>query len=286
MGGRRNDLQPQLYQTGQSLPDLRERKVGTIIVDNGDRPVRVVGIVKNYLYNTMYETAAPMLLHNHPQGTRTLSIRLKQDAKLQSALASIEKVLKANSPEYPVDLKFLDEDFELIFKTETLTGKLAGMFAALAIVISCLGLFGLAELRRSCLGLRRTCFATVRLGRNLRCTQLRSYSLVTFASLGYTAERRIKEIGIRKVLGASTAGLVSLLSRQFLQLVGISCLIAFPVAWWALHSWLQNYAYHTGLYWWIFALAGGAALLIALVTVSFQAMRAALTNPIKSLRTE
>ena len=222
-------------------------KVGTIIMDNKDKAVRVVGIVKNYLYNTMYETAAPMLIYNHPQGTRTLSIRLKQDAQLPDALASVGKVLKANSPEYPVDLKFLDEDFELMFKTETLTGKLAGMFAALAIVISCLGLFGLAA---------------------------------------YTAERRIKEIGIRKVLGASTAGLVGLLSRQFLQLVGISCLIAFPVASWALNSWLQSYAYHTGLYWWIFAMAGGAALFIALVTVSFQAIRTALTNPIKSLRTE
>jgi len=222
-------------------------KVGSVIIDNKDKPVRVVGIVRNYLYNTMYESAAPMLIYNHPEGTRELSIRLKPEAQLQDALASVGKVLKANSPEYPVEFKFLDQDFELMFKTETLTGKLAGMFASLAIVISCLGLFGLAA---------------------------------------YTAERRIKEIGIRKVLGASTAGLVGLLSRQFLQLVGFSCLIAFPVAWWALNSWLQNYAYHTGLYWWIFAMAGGAALFIALVTVSFQAIRTALTNPIKSLRTE
>ena len=222
-------------------------KVGAIMSDNKDKPVRVVGIVKNFLYNTMYESAAPLLLFYHPLQTHIVSIRLRPDAHLQDALVSVEKILKAASPEYPVEYKFFDEDFELLFKTETLTGKLAAMFAALAIVISCLGLFGLAA---------------------------------------YTAERRVKEIGIRKVLGASIAGLAGLLSRQFLQLVGISCLIAFPVAWWVLNSWLQNYAYHTGLSWWIFALAGAAALVIALITVSFQAIRAALANPIKSLRTE
>jgi ABC-type antimicrobial peptide transport system permease subunit len=195
----------------------------------------------------MYAAAEPLLLYNHPRNTRIISIRLKAEAPLQSSLAAIEKVLKAASPAYPVDLKFVDDDFQQLFKVETLTGKLAGLFATLAIVISCLGLFGLAA---------------------------------------YMAERRIKEIGIRKVLGASPLGLVALLSRQFLLLVGIACIIAFPVAWWVLNSWLQNYAYHTVLYWWIFALAAGVALLIALLTVSFQAVRAAVANPIKSLRTE
>lgn len=222
-------------------------RVGAIVTDHSDRSFHIVGIVKNFLYNNMYESAAPLLLYNHPRDTRIISIRLKPEAPLQSSLAAIEKVLKAASPAYPVDLKFVDDDFEQMFKVETLAGKLAGLFATLAIVISCLGLFGLAA---------------------------------------YTAERRIKEIGIRKVLGASPLGLVALLSRQFLVLVGISCVIAFPVAWWVLNSWLQNYAYHTVLYWWIFALAGGVALLIALLTVSFQAMRAAVANPIKSLRTE
>jgi predicted permease len=225
----------------------KEGRIGGIILGGGKKPLEIVGIVRDFLYNTMYESAAPLLLNNHPPETRDLSIRLKPEAHLQDAVLSIEKVLKADSPEYPVDLKFIDEDFALMFKTETLTGKLAGMFAALAIVISCLGLFGLAA---------------------------------------YTAERRIKEIGIRKVLGASTAGLVGLLSRQFLQLVAIACLIAFPVAWWALHSWLQNYAYHTAIHWYIFLAAGAAALLIALITVSFQAIRAAVASPIKSLRTE
>ena len=102
----------------------------------------------------------------------------------------------------------------------------------------------------------------------------------------YTAERRIKEIGIRKVLGASVSGLAGLLSRDFLQLVGISCLIAFPVAWWALNNWLQSYQYRIGIHWWIFLIAGLLAMVIALVTVSFQAIKAALSNPVESLRSE
>jgi len=134
-----------------------------------------------------------------------------------------------------------------MYKTEALTGKLAGLFAVLAIVISCLGLFGLAA---------------------------------------YTAERRLKELGIRKVLGASVPGLVGLLSGQFLKLVGVACLIAFPLAWWVLSGWLSNYVYHTGLYWWIFALAGAGAVVIALLTVSVQAVRAAVMSPVRSLRSE
>ncbi|HEY8735313.1 MAG TPA: FtsX-like permease family protein, partial [Puia sp.] len=152
-----------------------------------------------------------------------------------------------DNPPYPVEYRFIDDDFNQLFKTETLTGKLAGIFAGLAILISCLGLFGLAA---------------------------------------YTAERRIKEIGIRKVLGATASGLVGLLSKDFLKLVGYSCLISFPVAWWALNNWLQSYEYRTTISWWIFATAGASAMLIALTTVSFQAIKAALANPVNSLRSE
>ena len=117
----------------------------------------------------------------------------------------------------------------------------------LAIIISCLGLFGLAA---------------------------------------FTAERRTKEIGIRKVLGASVAGITTLLSKDFLQLVAISCLVAFPVAWWMMHNWLQNYKYRIEISWWIFLAAGISAILIALITISFQSIKAAIANPVKSLRTE
>ncbi|MGZ3999126.1 MAG: ABC transporter permease, partial [Mucilaginibacter sp.] len=161
--------------------------------------------------------------------------------------AKIGSIIKANNPGYPFEYKFINDDFDQLFKSETLTGSLAGVFAGLAIFISCLGLFGLAA---------------------------------------YTAERRIKEIGIRKVLGASVSGLVGLLSKDFLKLVGISCIIAFPVAYWATHNWLQNYQYRVDINWIIFVAAGLAAMLIALTTVSFQAIKAALMNPVKSLRSE
>jgi putative ABC transport system permease protein len=224
----------------------KEGRVGGIVSD-GSKHFQIVGIVKDFLYNTMYQPGAPLLLYNHPLGTHYISIRIKSNADLPDALTRIEKVLKSNSPEYPVEFKFIDDDFNQLFKTETLTGKLAGVFATLAILISCLGLFGLAA---------------------------------------YTAERRIREIGIRKVLGASSSGLVGLLSKDFLKLVGYSCLISFPIAWWALNNWLQSYEYRTTINWWVFAIAGGSAMVIALTTVSFQAIKAALTNPVTSLRSE
>jgi putative ABC transport system permease protein len=134
-----------------------------------------------------------------------------------------------------------------MFHSEALMSSLSTIFASLAIFISCLGLFSLAA---------------------------------------YTAERRIKEIGVRKVLGASVQGIAALLSKDFLQLVGIACFIAFPLAWWMMHNWLLNYAYRITIGWWVFASAGSAAMLIALITVSFQSVKAALANPVNSLRNE
>ena len=166
---------------------------------------------------------------------------------LPNALAKTEVIFKANNPGYPFEFKFLDEEFNQLFSTETLIGKLAGIFSVLAIFISCLGLFGLAA---------------------------------------YTAEHRKKEIGIRKVLGASTQGLAGLMSKEFLRLVALSCLLAFPISWWAMHNWLEDYQYRTAIHWWIFAIAGIVSLAIALVTVSFQAIKVAIANPIRSLRTE
>ena len=156
-------------------------------------------------------------------------------------------MIKTHEPGYPFEYKFVDEQFDKLFKTETLIGKLSGVFSALAIIISCLGLFGLAA---------------------------------------YTAERRTKEIGIRKVLGATTGALAGLLSKDFLQLVGVSCLVAFPIAWWTMDNWLKNYAYQFGLSLVIFVVAGLLAVVTALLTVSFQAIKAAVANPVKSLRSE
>jgi ABC-type antimicrobial peptide transport system permease subunit len=155
--------------------------------------------------------------------------------------------MKKNNPAYPLEYQFVDQEFNGMFATETQTSKVSGVFAALAILISCLGLFGLAA---------------------------------------YTTEQRKKEIGIRKVLGASVAGITSLLTRNFLVLVGLSCLIAFPVAWWMMHRWLEDYEYRIVLGWWMFAVAGVIAVLIALMTIGFQSIKAALANPVRSLRTE
>jgi putative ABC transport system permease protein len=222
--------------------------VGSLITrDDGKAKFRVVGVIRDFVYNDMYQSAAPLILFCDPANTYTLSVRLKANADVPKALASTEKILKANNPGYPFEYKFVDQEFENQFKTETLTGRLSGIFAALAVFISCLGLFGLA---------------------------------------GFAAERRTKEIGVRKVLGASITGLTGLLSKDFLLLVLLSCLIAFPIAWWIMHNWLNGYAYRTGISWIIFVLAGIGALAIALLTVSFITIRAALANPIKSLRTE
>ena len=155
--------------------------------------------------------------------------------------------MKKDNPAYPPEYKFVDDQFNEMYFNEQLTSKVSGIFASLAIVISCLGLFGLAA---------------------------------------FTAERRVKEIGIRKVLGASVTSLTSLLSKDFLQLVLVSCLVAFPVAWWIMHNWLQNYEFRIVISWWIFIIAGIMALLIASLTIGFQTIKAALANPVKNLRTE
>ena len=166
---------------------------------------------------------------------------------MNEALAKIAVVFKKYGPDVPFDYKFVDDDYARKFSNEIRIGNLAAVFAVLAIFISCLGLFGLAS---------------------------------------FVAEQRSKEIGVRKVLGATVFNLWKMLSKDFALLVFISCLIAIPLAWYFLHQWLQDFAYKIALSWWIFALAGGSAVLIALLTMSYQAVKAALANPTKSLRAE
>ncbi len=221
--------------------------VGSIISQDAGARYTVIGVVKDFIFNDFYKAPEPLIFYHSPDYAKNLTIRLKPSDDLQASLAKVGTVMKRMNPGYPFEYKFVDEEFARNFKSETLIGKLAGVFAALAILISCLGLFGLAA---------------------------------------YTAERRTREIGIRKVLGASMRSVIQLLSKDFLQLVSISCVVAFPLAWWAMHTWLGDYAYRTAIHWWVFGVAGVAALLIALGTVSFQAIRAAVANPVKSLRTE
>jgi len=163
------------------------------------------------------------------------------------ALSKIETVFKKFNPAQPFDYQFVDEAYAKKFDNEERIGKLATFFAILAIFISCLGIFGLAS---------------------------------------FIAEQRTKEIGIRKVLGASVTNLWQMLSKDFVILVVISCVIAAPIAYYFLEEWLQKYTYRTEISWWIFVVAGVGALLITLLTVSFQAIKAALMNPVKSLRSE
>ncbi len=170
-----------------------------------------------------------------------------QAGQAEKALASMQRLARKYNPAYPFSYRFADESFEQQYKSETLIGKLANYFAILAIFIACLGLFGLAM---------------------------------------FTAEQRTKEIGVRKVLGASIASIITLLSTDFLKLVLVAILIASPLAWWTMYKWLQNFEYKITIEWWTFALAGLLAVAIALLTVSFQSVKAALMDPVKSLRSE
>lgn len=165
----------------------------------------------------------------------------------QQAIASVEKQYKKYAADSPFGYHFLDKDFEAQYNTDQRTGTLFNVFAGIAIFISCLGLFGLAT---------------------------------------FTAQVKTKEIGIRKVLGASVAGIVKLLSKDFLKLIFVAIIIATPIAWWAINKWLEGFAYRINISWWVFVIAGILALLIALITISVKAIKAALANPVDSLRTE
>jgi ABC-type antimicrobial peptide transport system permease subunit len=223
-----------------------ENPVGQIIKQDSVS-YKIVGVVKDFVYGDMYGKSDPLIFYCKPDWADYVYIKVKAKGKMEESLARIEKVMKADNPGYPFDYRFVDEDFNNQFKTEALIGKLSRIFALLAILISCLGLFGLAA---------------------------------------YTAERRTKEIGIRKVLGASVPRITRLLSKDFLQLVFISAVVAFPVAWYAMHQWLQNYAYRISINWWVFVISGLMAMIIALLTISFQSVKAAISSPVKNLRTE
>ena len=210
------------------------------------REGKIIGVMKDFHFRSLQQPIKPLSMRIEPDGNSLVSVNVSPK-NLPATIASIERTWKQLIPNRPFNYYFLDEFFDRQYRSEERFGKLFLDFAVLAIFISCLGLLGLA-----------------------------SYSTI----------QRTKEIGIRKVLGASTSNIVNLLSIDFLKLVAISSLIAFPIAWFAMNKWLQDFAYRTGISWWIFLLAGIVATLIALFTISFQAIKAAVTNPVKSLRTE
>jgi len=211
------------------------------------RNMEIVGVVDNMVMGSPYESAAPLMFKYENKWSRYLNVRLTDKADTRKAVASIENIYKKYSPAYPFEFRFVDDAFNEKFNTEQLISRLSVIFAGLGIFICCLGLFGLVS---------------------------------------SSIERRKKEIGIRKVLGANLQQLLLLLSKEFLYLVAIAFLIAIPAAWWIMHRWLENFSYRTSISLLVFILVGLGMLLIALATVSMNATKAALTNPVKTLRSE
>ncbi len=213
------------------------------------REFHIVGVVKDFNYNSMHEKIHPVVLAvngtgNNNWGNVAIRFRTKD---VNGLVHQVETKFHGVKQGLPFSYTFMDNDFDKLYHAEQQEGQIFITFALFAILIACLGLFGLVT---------------------------------------YAAEQRMKEIGIRKVLGAGIGGIVGLLSKNFTILVGIASLIAFPAAWWFMHSWLQTFAYRTTMNWWIFLAAGLTALAIALLTVSVQTIRAAIANPVKSLRSE
>jgi ABC-type antimicrobial peptide transport system permease subunit len=208
--------------------------------------MRIIGVVRDAVMDSPFTPVEPAIF-NHGRGGNNIMYRLAKNANTHDAIAKVSKIFNTYNPAYPYIYKFVDDEYNNKFQLEVLVGKLAGVFAGLAIFISCLGLFGLAA---------------------------------------YVAEQRTKEIGIRKVLGASISQVWLLLSKDFIVLVMISCVIASPVALYFLHGWLQKYDYRIAIGPGVFLLSALTAIVITLFTISFQAIKAALTNPVKSLRSE
>jgi hypothetical protein len=216
-------------------------------VFNGDFRSRIVGVVKDFHFKSLHEPIEPLILFMG-KGDWYSSIIIRTKAgKTKAALTGLEKLCKQLNPAFPFSYKFSDEEYANLYKSDEVIGRLSVIFAGLAIFISCLGLLGLSI---------------------------------------FTASQRVKEIGVRKVLGASIGSLFTLLSKEFFMLVGLAFAIAAPLGWWAMDNWLNNFAYRAPIPWWVFGVSGLLAILIAMTTVCYQALRSAHANPVTSLRSE
>lgn len=220
--------------------------IGQLVYDDPDN-WHVVGVIKDFILQSPYEQTRPMIFKGPKYGGNVLNIKFSNKNTTADNLAAAEKIFGKYNPAYPFEYHFIDEEYAKKFSDQQQTETLAGLFAGLTILISCLGLFGLAT---------------------------------------YMAENRIKEVGVRKILGASVSSIAGLLSKDFVGLVVISIFIASPIAWYFMKQWLLGFDYRIQISWYVFVLAGAAAIAVALVTVSFQAIKAAVANPVKSLRTE
>ena len=207
----------------------------------------IIGVARDFNFNSMHNKIEPMFLASQTQwGFRDVSVKIN-GGHTEAAIAFIKAKWDSINPDHPFEYQFLDDHFNEVYKADNQVSQIVGILAGLTILISCLGLLGLAS---------------------------------------YSAEKRIKEIGVRKVLGASVQNIVMLLAGNFIRLVIIANILAWPLAWWTMNKWLQDFAYRINIQWWVFILAGAAAVLIAFITVSFQSVKAAIANPVKSLRSE
>ncbi len=207
---------------------------------------KVIGVVEDFHYKSLHEKVTASVIQVYPQALYTIAVKMKA-ADVKATLAHINDTWNEFAPGYPFDYKFMDESYDAMYKAEAKLSDLLWIFTTMAILVGCMGLFGLAA---------------------------------------FSAEQRTKELGIRKVLGANALNIVGLLSKNFLLLIVIASLIAFPIAWWAMNNWLKEFPYRINISWWIFGGSLIVALTIALLTVSFQAIKAAIANPVKSLRAE
>jgi ABC-type antimicrobial peptide transport system permease subunit len=210
-------------------------------------PLLIVGVFKDFIIRSPYSEVTPMIVFGTKKWANNIVIRLNPNTATAKSIALTEQIFRKYNPAYPFDFQFVDKRYEQKYNDQQQTGALSSLFAGLTIFISCLGLFGLTA---------------------------------------YMAESRSKEIGIRKVLGASVTNITRMLTTEFLVLVIIAFAIAVPTAWWAMSQWLQNFSYRIEMNWGIFAVVGIAAMLIALATVSVQAIKAALIDPVKSIMSE
>jgi putative ABC transport system permease protein len=222
---------------------------GSYLISKNPWSARVIGIVSDFHFQSLREKVQPLIIAYNKNPIHVIDYYsvLLAPTEIETTLTKLKDVMVANDKDDPFEYHFLDDQLALFYVEDARRQTLLIWIASATIFIACLGLFGLAT---------------------------------------YSAQQRVKELGIRKVLGASVVSLASLLSVDFIKLVLIANGIAFPVAWWAANKWLQEYAYHINIEWWIFATAGACSIIIALITISYQAIRAALINPVHNLRTE
>jgi ABC-type antimicrobial peptide transport system permease subunit len=249
------DIDIHTYQTDSTAMLINEAALKIMNLDNpvGEvvnamgRDWHVVGVVKDFIFRSPYDPIEPMLISGPAGILNTMHIKLNGQNRMTDNLARVEQTFRRYNPANLFEYGFIDEEYARKFSNELKIGTLATWFAILTIFISCMGLFAL---------------------------------------VAYMAETRKKEIGIRKVLGASVSNIMVLLSKEFMILVTISFVVGSPIAWWGMKKWLAGYAYHTSIPWWLFVVVGVLSICIALLTVGFQAIRAATANPVESIKSE